>query len=147
MQIDPANFIKQHCYGVLSTQSVSHPGYPFGSVVPYIVSADGLICIYISELAEHTKNILENRKVSLTITDVKTPQTASNSSRICCLAEAQLSNEQHSLRSLYQQQFADAEMILQLPGFKFYQLELTAIRLIGGFGDIKWLSPQALTLT
>jgi hypothetical protein len=147
MQMDPAEFIKQHCYGVLATQSVSHLGYPFGSIVPYVISADGFICIYISELAEHTKNISENSKVSLTIADVQTAQTASSAPRICCLAEARKSDDQQRLSLLYQQQFPDAEIILQLPGFMFYQLELAAVRLIGGFGDIKWLSPKQLSLT
>ena len=44
-------------YGVLATHSNSIKGYPFGSIVPYIYEQNGYLVIYISELAEHTKNL------------------------------------------------------------------------------------------
>lgn len=146
MSLVPAVFIKQHQYGVLSTQSVSHSGYPFGSIVPYLISAEGIIAIYISELAEHTKNIAVNNKVSLTISDISQPDSPTSGARITCLADVTRSQQQ-TLQHLYRQQFSDAEMILQLPGFQFYQLNLTAIRLIAGFGKIAWLPPSDVDLT
>jgi hypothetical protein len=144
--LDPAAFIGHHCYGVLSSHSLSHPGYPFGSVVPYVISPQGQIAIYISELAEHTKNIQADNKVALTITDIENENSPGSGARITCLAEAVRSNEQQALSLLYQQRFSDAEIILQLPGFQFYQLNLQAVRLIAGFGDIQWLNPEQLTL-
>ena len=54
-------------YGVLATHSNSITGYPFGSIVPYIYEQNGYLVIYISELAEHTKNLRKNDKCSLTI--------------------------------------------------------------------------------
>ncbi|MFT7414116.1 MAG: putative heme iron utilization protein [Methylophagaceae bacterium] len=62
-------FIRNQRYGVLSTLSLAEPGYPFGSIVPSIISAEGDIAIFISHLAEHTHNIQVNPKVSLTIFD------------------------------------------------------------------------------
>lgn len=147
MSLPAAQFIKQHQYGVLSTQSISHSGYPFGSIVPYLISAEGIIAIYISELAEHTKNIAVNNKVSLTISDISQPDSPTSGARITCLADVTLSQQQQTLQHLYRQQFNDAEMILQLPGFQFYQLNLTAIRLIAGFGKIAWLPPSDVDLT
>lgn len=147
MSLQPALFIKQHQYGVLSTFSLSQPGYPFGSLVPYLISADGIINIYVSELAEHTKNIAANNKVSLTISDMNQTENPASAARVTCLANVSVSQQQNALKLRYQQQFNHAEQVLQLPGFQFYQLNLTAIRLIGGFGDIRWLSPDELDLT
>lgn len=145
--MSPSLFIKQHAFGVLSTHSLSYPGYPFGSVVPYVISAQGRIAIFISELAEHSKNIAANNKVALTISDINDADNPGAGARVTCLAEAILSDQQHALRLSYQQQFRDADMILQLPGFQFFELELTRVRLIAGFGDIQWLDPEQLDLT
>lgn len=43
--------------GVLSTHSKSMPGFPFGSVVPYCLDADGNPLILISRIAQHTHNL------------------------------------------------------------------------------------------
>src|SRR5687767_837177 len=42
--------------GTLSTQSVKHPGWPFGSVMPYVLTADGAPVFLISGMAIHTQN-------------------------------------------------------------------------------------------
>ncbi len=52
-------------HGVLSTLSADAPGYQFGSVVPYCLDRQGRPVILISRIAQHTKNIQANLKVSL----------------------------------------------------------------------------------
>src|SRR6478752_4339347 len=59
----------QESFGVLSTISVDVPGYPFGSVTPYCVDRDCRPIVYISTIAQHTRNILANSKVSLTVVE------------------------------------------------------------------------------
>lgn len=146
MALDPVSFIKQHQSGILSTQSQRYPGYPFGSVVPYLVSPTGQVAIFISQLAEHTKNILVDNKVALTISDSAHSENPVAEARITLVAEAALSLQQEQLRSLYREQFVDAETILSLAGFQFFELELIAVRLIAGFGEIGWLNPEQLEL-
>ena len=62
-------FLRARRYGVLATQSRSLPGYPFGSITPYVLGAAGEPVIYISTLAEHTRNIADDPRVSLTVFD------------------------------------------------------------------------------
>lgn len=147
MKLNPSAFIKQHNYGVLSTQSHSHPGYPFGSIVPYLISPQGRIAIFISELAEHTKNIAADNRVALTVSQVNNVDSPAAAARVTCLANAVLSDDQNALRERYLDMFADADQVLSLPGFQFYELDIRAVRLIGGFGNISWLSPDDLDLT
>ena len=45
------------------------PRYPFGSIAPYTLNHDGEPIILISTIAQHTRNIKENNKVSLTVFD------------------------------------------------------------------------------
>lgn len=144
MAIDPTSFIRQHQSGILSTHSQRYPSFPFGSVVPYLISPSGRIAIFISQLAEHTNNILADNKVALTISEVDNNPVAQ--ARITLLAHAVISPQQEQLRALYQQQFTNADTVLALGGFQFFELELVAVRLIAGFGEIGWLTPEQLNL-
>lgn len=144
--LTPSQFIKNQRYGVLSTHSVAEPGYPFGSITPYIINAEGDIAIFISHLAEHTHNIKVHSKVSLTIFDPKDAANPLAGPRITCLAVATPAENETTLRIDYLSKFPDAEMILSLPGFHFYLLKLIKIRLVAGFGQLKWLMPDQLLL-
>lgn len=144
--LDPAQFIRDQFYGILSTHSQSEAGYPFGSVTPYIISNNGDIAIFISHLAEHTHNIQANPKVSLTIFDPTDVDNPSAGARVTCLAKAELTTDETQLRKHYLEKFPAASMILELPGFNFYLLKLSKIRLVAGFGQVKWLEPTSLDL-
>lgn len=143
--LQPGQFILDHNYGVLSTHSQSETGYPFGSVTPYIVS-DGGLAIYISHLAEHTKNIQANPKVSLTIFDITNTNNLNANPRITCLANAYPAGNQQTLREQYLNRFPDAAIVLDLPGFQFYILSLIKVRLVAGFGQVKWIDKEQLAL-
>lgn len=145
-ELDPKQFIYDHTYGVLSTHSKAELGYPFGSITPYIVTPEGDLSILISHLAEHTHNISNNPKVSLTIFDIEDETNPSTGPRITCLADASLAKEQAALHALYLEKFPSADMILKLPGFNFYTLKLKKIRLVAGFGKVKWLTTDQLSL-
>ncbi|MBL1320360.1 MAG: pyridoxamine 5'-phosphate oxidase family protein [Methylophaga sp.] len=145
-KLDPKQFIQAQNYGVLSTHSKSEEGFPFGSITPYIISKEGDIAIFISHLAEHTHNINANAKVSLTIFDPADADDPSAGARVTCLAIAKLAQDENQLRKQYLEQFPTASMTLELPGFNFYLLKLTKIRLVAGFGQIKWLDPSSLSL-
>ena len=52
---------------VLSTISKRYDGYPFGSFITFISGCNRDAYIYISNLAQHTKNIENNPKACITI--------------------------------------------------------------------------------
>ena len=56
--------LRAHRYGLLSTHSRAVAGYPFGSVVPYVLDHDACPVPLISRLAEHTKNLAGDARVS-----------------------------------------------------------------------------------
>src|SRR5512135_2707829 len=57
--------LRSHRYGALCTLSKKFDGHPFGSITPYLLDHDGGLLILISAIAEHTKNILADPRVSL----------------------------------------------------------------------------------
>src|SRR5512144_3292397 len=61
----PRPLLRAHRYGALCTLSKKFAGHPFGSITPYLVDHDGSLLILISALAEHTRNIQHDPRVSL----------------------------------------------------------------------------------
>lgn len=53
--------------GALATHSKAMPGFPFGSVVPYCLDAEGRPLILISRIAQHTHNLQKDPKCSLLV--------------------------------------------------------------------------------
>lgn len=130
--------------GVLSTHSVDVEGYPFGSIVPYVLDYDGLPTLLISDIAQHTRNIKRNNKVSLTVFDqgADDPQA---SSRLTWVGDAELIPSPDTDRRLrYLRYFPSAASYFETHDFSFYRIHLRRARFIGGFGEIYWIEPGAM---
>src|SRR6058998_3660293 len=59
--------------GALSTMSRKHPGWPFGSVMPYALDVAGRPIFLISTMAMHTQNLLHDPKASLLVNQADAP--------------------------------------------------------------------------
>jgi putative heme iron utilization protein len=134
----------QESFGVLSTMSVDVPGYPFGSIVPYCADGAGRPVIYISFIAQHTKNILNDPRVSLTIVErSEESDDVQARGRVTCIANArQVSDDEVNLRKRYFRYFPSANQYDQTHDFSFFRLETVRVRFIGGFGEIYWVEPD-----
>lgn len=138
---NPARHLMQHrTFGVLSTHSLAVPGYPFGSITPYCLDYSGQPIILISDIAQHTKNIKQDPKVSLTIVDKET-NNVQTGARLTLLANAILSEDEESAHRYYQH-FPESITYHQTHDFNFYQLQVVRGRFIGGFGKIFWHEPD-----
>jgi len=136
--------LNHQSFGVLSTHSIDVPGYPFGSIAPYTLNHDGEPIILISTIAQHTRNIKENNKVSLTVFDphADDPQAAS---RLTWIGDAESIDPSDSdSRDRYLRYFPSAESYFQTHDFSFYRVGLRRARFIGGFGEIYWIEPDAM---
>lgn len=133
--------LRAHRYGVLSTLSKKFDGYPFGSITPYLVDHDASLLILISTLAEHTKNILQDPRVSLIAHDQHNPHIQSQG-RITVVGNAapEPDGEQAALR--YQRYFPESQAYFAMHDFSFYRIRPIAIRYIGGFGRIHWVDME-----
>jgi heme oxygenase (biliverdin-IX-beta and delta-forming) len=132
--------------GVLSTHSIDVEGYPFGSIAPYTLNFDGEPIILISEIAQHTRNIKHNNKVSLTIFDwsADDPQA---SSRLTWIGDAEtIASSDTESRDRYLRYFPSAESYFETHDFSFYRIRLRRARFIGGFGQIYWIEPDAMLI-
>lgn len=135
------------CYdGVLATVSVDVAGYPFGSVVPYCLDSHGRPLILIASIAQHTKNICADERVSLTVFDRAEPDLQA-AGRVTVLGDARrLQDDERELALRYYRYFPQSHDYDRTHDFAFYAIEPRRIRFIGGFGAIHWFEPQVLVL-
>ncbi len=130
--------LRSHRYGVLSTLSKKLNGFPFGSITPYLVDHDGSLLILISGLAEHTKNIQHDPRVSL-ITHNQSDPNIQMQGRVTVTGNAHRLPDQQQPISRYLRHFPEAANYLEMPDFAFYRIQPLAIRYIGGVGRIHWV--------
>jgi putative heme iron utilization protein len=135
------------CYdGVLATVSVDVDGYPFGSVVPYCLDRAARPVILIASIAQHTKNVRHDGRVSLTVFDRAVPELQT-SGRVTYLGECSRLEPGPALddvRERYFRYFPEAVDYDRTHDFAFHAITPRRLRFIGGFGDIHWFEPERM---
>lgn len=122
--------------GVLSTYSQDVPGYPFGSVTPFVLSNENVPIILISDIAQHTKNLKADSKCCLTIFSNQT--NAQNNFRITIIGDGEI-NEDEKIGQKYFNFFPESKNYFKTHNFFFYTIRPKRVRFIAGFGDIHWI--------
>lgn len=133
-------FVRGQHSGVLSTISRRVEGFPFGSVAPFILDHAGCPVILISTLAEHTKNIDADSRVSLIVQPYSPDMQVAG--RVTLLGRAQRLNDKSEQGARYLRFHPQAESYFSMHDFSFYRIEPVRIRFIGGFGKIHWVEPE-----
>jgi len=135
--IEARRLLRRQQHGVLSTLSKKLNGYPFGSVTPFVLDHQARPVILISTLAEHTKNIEADPRVSLLAHDTSTDIQAN--ARVTVVGNCARMEDQTALRARYLRYFPGAADYFATHDFFFYRIEPAHIRFIGGFGAIHWI--------
>ena len=141
-------FLRSTRHGILSTHSSKFAGYPFGSAAPFILDHAAQPIILISSIAEHTKNIIANPKVSLLIFEGNEDLQAS--SRLTLMGEASkieladTSTDYQNLQARYLRYFPQACSYFATHDFAFYRITISQARFIAGFGKMGWVEGHEL---
>jgi putative heme iron utilization protein len=143
---DARALLEAETVGVLSTISVHRAGYPYGSVTPYALSARGAPVLLLSALAAHTKNLLADPRACLFVGDRTAAPDPQAGARISLLGRAARvpDADEAAARARYLERWPQAEAYFQMRDFALWELAVEEIRLIAGFGEIKWLPGSAL---
>lgn len=137
MRADEARrLLRRFRAGVLSTQSTKHPGYPYGAALPFATDARGAIVVLISHLAEHTRNLEQDPRVSFTVS----PLTSGfqSEARLSVLGDVAEIDDPDSAER-YLRIHPEGRQHLEIGGFRFYRIEPRHVRLIAGFGSLHWI--------
>jgi heme iron utilization protein len=148
LALEAKQFLRCTRSGVLSSFSAKFAGYPFGSVMPFVLGHDCQPIVLISTIAEHTKNIIANPKVSLLVfqTDnLKSAEDLHVNGRLTLIGEAeQLAKNDANLMVRYCRYFPESTGYLAMHDFQFYRINITQARYIAGFGKMGWISGKEL---
>ncbi len=138
---DARSLLQNEYHGILSTHSHDVPGYPFGSVMPYCLDGEGNPVILISRIAQHTKNIEANPKVSLIVSE-SCIDDVHLGGRLTWIGDAERVDAEDAdlpaLETRYYSFFPAAKSYHKAHGFDFYRIKLARARFIAGFGKIWW---------
>jgi len=139
--------LRQSELGVLSTHSEANDGYPFGSVSTYLSTVNGDVVFYISDLAQHTKNINHNTKMCFTVfanassnkaEHFDDPNDGARLSILGCASQVS-KTEVEKIKDRFFVLYPDSRHYHATHNFNFYKLSCERVRFIGGFGDINWI--------
>ena len=128
----------------LSTISLKSSGFPYGSLVTYIIHENNPIFL-ISDLAEHTQNLRENSNASLLISESGEGNQLALG-RITIIGECREVSKDNIdiVRDKFIQQHPSANHYVDYSDFSFFELETTSVRYIGGFGRMSWVEKNEL---
>lgn len=129
-------------HGVLSTQSVEHLGYPFGSVIPYALGQDGLPLLLLSHLSQHTRNLTADPRCSLTVLQTGDGNVQERA-RLCGVGEVQPLAEQDEGARYFDYYPQSREYFAHL-NFRFYRFMPLRFHWNGGFATARWFGNDRL---
>lgn len=99
----------------------------------------------ISDIAQHTKNIEADNRVSLTVIQPSTTHVNVQSrGRVTYLGRAQkiTKEEEVIISPQFTRYFPESTGFFEAHGFSYYRISIDCIRYIGGFGKIFWIERE-----
>jgi putative heme iron utilization protein len=131
--------VAQISTGTLCTLAQDPEGYPYGSFVTVgFDEADPVFLI--SALAEHTKNLERDPRASLLVAESGAADPLANG-RVTMLGPCtQVDGDGGSARTAFLAAHPNAAYYADFSDFAFWKLRVNAIRYIGGYGRMSWVS-------
>lgn len=122
----------------LGTLSVGAAGAPYVSLAMVATAHDGSPLLFISRLAEHTRNIEADPRVALLFDgtgDLAVP-LAGERATVCGRA---VPCDEEALLDRYVRYHPDAADYRRLADFRLYRVEVERAHLVAGFGRVGWV--------
>lgn len=128
---------------MLSTNSARHPGWPFGSVMPFALTTGGAPVFLISGMAIHTQNVLADPRASLLVMQSGNERDPLGMARATLLGTVTaIDDVSEELRQAYLDRHPNARHWIAYSDFGFFRLDVTQIYFVGGFGVMGWVPAE-----
>lgn len=130
--------------GMLSTVSRKQPGFPFGSLMPFALDAQGQPLFLISNMAMHTANVKADPRASLFVSQGADgdPLGAARATVVGPtepVPEADLA----AAREQYLARHENSRYWVDFKDFAFFRLRPLDVYYVGGFGVMGWVTADA----
>ncbi len=120
-------------------------GYPYASLIIVATDASGAPILLISNLARHTRNLVNDNRASILIDGTGTTGDPLQGARVTLFGLAEKTDDP-SLRRRFLARHPEAEFYVNFQDFSFWRLEVEGAHYIGGFGRIVDLKPEDLLI-
>ncbi|MEI6203913.1 MAG: pyridoxamine 5'-phosphate oxidase, partial [Enhydrobacter sp.] len=117
--------------------------WPYASLVLVAVDHDLSPILLMSDLAEHSKAISGDNRVSLLFDGTAGLDQPLTGPRASLLGRA-VPTDEARLRARFLARHPDAALYADFRDFRFYRMALERVHLVGGFGKIRWLTAAEL---
>lgn len=125
--------------GTLCTLALEPEGYPYGSFVT-VAFDDGNPLFLISGMAEHTRNLERDPRASLMVAETGADDPLANG-RVTMLGPCmRVEGDDARARSAFLAVHPNAAYYADFLDFGFWTLRVSAIRYIGGYGRMSWIT-------
>jgi heme iron utilization protein len=130
--------------GSLSTHSRKLPGFPFGSMMPFAIDDLGRPVFFISSMAMHTQNLLQDGRASLLMTQPEASGDPLGAARLTLVGSAS-ATPAAEVRDLYLSRHENARYWQDYSDFAYYRMGVAGVYFIGGFGVMGWVPAEEYT--
>jgi hypothetical protein len=117
--------------------------WPYASLVLVAVDHDLSPILLVSDLAEHSKAIARDPRVSLLFDGTGGLAQPLTGPRVTLMGRATKTDDDR-LRKRFLRHHPDAGMYAGFRDFNFYRVSPERTHLVGGFGKIRWIEPAEL---
>ena len=125
----------------LSTLSKKHPGFPFGSLMPFALDPEGRPVFLISNMAMHTHNVKADPRASLFLDAKSADGDPLGAARATLVGNVTQVPEQDlaGIREIYLARHEKSRYWVDFADFNFFRLEILDVYYVGGFGVMGWV--------
>jgi putative heme iron utilization protein len=121
-------------------------GYPYGSLVTLAIDGKGRPLLLLSTLAEHTQNLAARADASILVTEPLGQHAQPLAlGRVTLLGPCQRieqGDDRDEARRVFLAAQPDAASYVDFKDFAFHRLEPLALRYVGGFGRMSWVTAE-----
>ncbi len=132
--------------GTLATLMRDGDGAPYASLAPVATDHDGSPILLISDLADHTRNIREDNRVSLLLNGSEGFEDPLAGARLTLQGRLIRPDDASGLRRRYLARHPSASLYADFGDFGFYRLTIEKAHLVAGFGRIHWIDGNDLRM-
>ena len=129
-------------HAVLSTHSLELVGYPFGSVVPYVLDQEGLPLLLLSPLSQHTKNLEADTRCGLTVVE-NGEGDIQQRGRLSAVGNVTPSGADADVVR-YFRAFPHTHMYFEQLDFRFHRFTPLRFHWNGGFATARWFGTDRI---
>ena len=130
--------------GSLSTLSLKHSGFPFGSLMPFALDLAGRPLFLISNMAMHTQNLKTDPRCSLFVAQANADGDPLGAARatLIGIAEPVPVGDLSSVREMYLACHENSSYWVDFSDFSFFRLQPVDLYYVGGFGVMGWVEAR-----